>query len=219
MFTTGSRFFFGLSVLGVIGALAYGFNSEWEPFGLVVLSSVALGLVLPGLHDPSPTATPSVPVSVGASSAADAEGEYGTERPVSPSGWPLVGRLRLSLTAIGLVTERFVFLAGIFAARRGDDRVDGAGVVRPGVRRPGLQPVAPRPGAAAGRVPALRPPRWRRHRARVLPRPALDLEGRRGHRLHHLRRGAAARGHRLLDEPGAGRRLRRGRCCSSSASR
>ena len=34
--------------------------------------------------------------------------------PVSPSGWPLVGGFALALTAIGLVTERFVFLAGIF---------------------------------------------------------------------------------------------------------
>jgi hypothetical protein len=113
MFTTGSRFFFGLSVLGFIGALAYGFNSEWEPYGFVVLLSVALvafflGCMMVAYRDAS------VPVSVGASSAADAEGEYGTERPVSPSGWPLVGGFALALTAIGLVTERFVFLAGIF---------------------------------------------------------------------------------------------------------
>jgi hypothetical protein len=113
MFTTGSRFFFGLSVLGVIGALAYGFNSEWEPYGFVILLSVALaafflGCMCVAYRDAS------VPVSVGASSAADAEGEYGTDRPVSPSGWPLVGGFALALTAIGLVTERFVFLAGIF---------------------------------------------------------------------------------------------------------
>ena len=41
MFTTGSRFFFGLSVLGLIGALAYGANSDWEPFGLMVLTLTA----------------------------------------------------------------------------------------------------------------------------------------------------------------------------------
>ncbi len=113
MFTTGSRFFFGLSVLGVIGALAYGFNSEWEPYGLMVLISVALASFFLGCMSVA-YRDASVPVSVGASSAADAEGEYGTERPVSPSGWPLVAGFGLSLTAIGLVTERFVFLAGIF---------------------------------------------------------------------------------------------------------
>ena len=113
MFTTGSRFFFGLSVLGLIGALAYGANSDWEPFGLMVLASVSLasfflGCLAFAYRDAS------VPASVGASSAADAEGEYGNEDPVSPSGWPLVGGFALSITAIGLVTERFVFLAGIF---------------------------------------------------------------------------------------------------------
>ncbi len=113
MFTTGSKLFYGLSVLGVVGALAYGFDSHWDPFGVVVLLSVAfasffLGCIAVAYRDAS------VPASVGASSAADAEGEYGTEEPVSPSGWPLVAGFALSLTAIGLVTERFVFLAGIF---------------------------------------------------------------------------------------------------------
>ncbi|HTN79178.1 MAG TPA: cytochrome c oxidase subunit 4 [Acidimicrobiales bacterium] len=113
MFTTGSRFFYALSVLGVIGALAYGFNSDWDPFGFIVLLTVAiasffLGSVSLAYRDAS------VPARVGASSAADAEGEYGTENPVSPSGWPLVAGFALSITAIGLVTERFVFLAGIF---------------------------------------------------------------------------------------------------------
>ncbi len=113
MFTTGSRFFYGLSILGVIGALAYGFNSDWDPFGLIVLTSVALASFFLGCMSVA-YRDASVPASVGASSAADAEGEYGTERPVSPSGWPLVGGFALGITAIGLVTERFVFLAGIF---------------------------------------------------------------------------------------------------------
>ena len=74
----------------------------------VALASFFLGCLAFAYRDAS------VPASVGASSAADAEGEYGNENPVSPSGWPLVGGFALSITAIGLVTERFVFLAGIF---------------------------------------------------------------------------------------------------------
>ena len=74
-----------------------------------------------------------MPVSVGAVSAADAEGEYGTEQAVSPSPWPVVAGFALSLTAIGLVTEQWVFLAGTRAAGRGDDRMDGAGMVGPRV--------------------------------------------------------------------------------------
>jgi hypothetical protein len=74
----------------------------------VALAAFFLGCMAVAYRDAS------VPASVGASSAADAEGEYGNENPVSPSGWPLVGGFALALTAIGLVTERFVFLAGIF---------------------------------------------------------------------------------------------------------
>lgn len=112
MFTTGAKFFYGLSVLGVIGAVAYGFNSDWEVFGLVIFSSVAaaaffLGSITLAYRDST------VPVSVGAVSAADAEGEYGTEQAVSPSPWPVVAGFALSLTAIGLVTEQWVFLAGL----------------------------------------------------------------------------------------------------------
>ncbi len=112
MFTTGAKFFYGLSVLGLIGAIAYGFNSDWDPFGIVIFSSVTLAsFFLGSITQAYRDAT--VPVSVGAVSAADAEGEYGTEQQVSPSPWPAVAGFALSLTAIGLVTEQWVFLAGL----------------------------------------------------------------------------------------------------------
>ena len=112
MFTTGAKFFYGLSVLGVIGAVGYGFNSDWDPFGLVIFSSVALAsFFLGSITQAYRDAT--VPVSVGAVSAADAEGDYGAEQAVSPSAWPVVAGFALSLTAIGLVTEQWVFLAGL----------------------------------------------------------------------------------------------------------
>ena len=147
MFTTGSRFFFGLSVLGVIGAFAYGFNSEWEPYGFVVLLSVALvafflGCMMVAYRDAS------VPVSVGASSAADAEGEYGTEQ--TGIAERMAARRRVRSVAHGdrLRHRALRVPRRDLPARRGDDRVDGAGVVRPGVGRPRVQPVAPRPGPA-----------------------------------------------------------------------
>ena len=166
MFTTGSRFFFGLSVLGLIGALAYGANSDWEPFGLMVLASVSLasfflGCLAFAYRDAS------VPASVGASSAADAEGEYGKRtRSRRAAGR---ARRRFAVDHRHRPRHRALRLpCGHLPARRGDDRVDGAGVVRPRLGQRRVQPVAPRSGAPAARVPALRAPRWRHHRHRVL---------------------------------------------------
>ena len=114
MFTTGSRFFFGLSVLGLIGALAYGANSDWDPFGLMVLASVALAVLLPRMPRLR------LPRRVGAGFGRRELGrrrrggvrQRGT-RSRRADGRSSAG-FALSITAIGLVTERFVFLAGIF---------------------------------------------------------------------------------------------------------
>ncbi|HEX9258442.1 MAG TPA: hypothetical protein VF855_02825 [Acidimicrobiales bacterium] len=115
MFTTGSKLFFGATLLAIVGAIAYGGITDGELFGTVVLASAAvsfafIGSVTLAFRD----ANAAAPL-VKAGSAADAEG-YSAQGPrISPSMWPLVGAFAVALVAIGLVTEPILFLLGVVA--------------------------------------------------------------------------------------------------------
>ena len=132
MFTTGAKFFYGLSVLGVIGAVAYGFNSDWDPFGLVIFSSVALAAFFLGsITQAYRDAT--VPVSVGAVSAADAEGEL-RHRAGGLAERVACGRRVRAVAHGDRPRHRTVGVPRrARAAGCSDDRMDGAGMVRPRV--------------------------------------------------------------------------------------
>ena len=99
-------------------------------------------------------------------------------------------------------------VAGIVRAGRRHRRVDGAGVVGPGLRRRRVQPRPPPPADAPARVPDPRRPGRRPRRLRVL---AGDADGR-----QERRRGGLHRGRRA--DPGRRRRSWPARAASARAS-
>lgn len=112
MFTTGSKFFFGLSAAAFLAGLVYWFDTNLDFFGVIVLLSLGItaafvGGVVIAFRD----ANLDAPV-VEAASPADAEGRSRGPR-VSPSMWPLIGAFGVGLVAIGLVYDRRWFLGGL----------------------------------------------------------------------------------------------------------
>ena len=112
MFTTGSKFFFGLAAAAIAAAIIYWVGTDLEFFGVIVLLSLAavasfLGGVIIAFRDADLDAP-----AVEAASAADAEGIARAPR-VSPSMWPIIGAFGLGLVAIGLVYDRRWFLGGL----------------------------------------------------------------------------------------------------------
>lgn len=122
MFTTGSKFFFGLALAALVAAWVYGLSTGGDPIGVLaagmkgavgerlgytVLASLALlaaflGCVVAAFRDADPDAQAAV---------------VGTELPpatppTSASAWPVVGAFGAVLVAIGLVVGAPLFLAG-----------------------------------------------------------------------------------------------------------
>ena len=114
MFTTGSKLFLGIGALAWAAALVFSVGSDFALAGTVLLLSAGagamfLGGVLIALRDADPVAQASV-AGVG---DAEALGMGGT--PVASSPWPLLSGFALTLTGVGLVIDRRVFVAGILA--------------------------------------------------------------------------------------------------------
>jgi len=112
MFTTGSKFFFGLAAAAIVAAIVYWVGTDLEFFGVILLLSVAavasfLGGIVIAFRDADLDAP-----AVEATSPADAEG-VGRGPRVSPSMWPVIGAFGLGLLAIGLVYDRRWFLGGL----------------------------------------------------------------------------------------------------------
>lgn len=123
MVGTGSRLYFGLAVLALLGAGAYGLASGGDPIGVasmgykggvgehlgyVVLTglglvTLTLGVVNVALRDVDPAAVVASP--------ADALPE--APAPASASVWPLVGGVGLVVTALGLVVGAGMFALGL----------------------------------------------------------------------------------------------------------
>ena len=123
MFTTGSKWFFGLGLLGLVLAAAYGWTSGGDGlgpltagykggvgdhFGYTVLltlavAAIVLGCVCVATRDADPKALAQV---------------AGTEEPpaaVPPAHlayWPLAGAFGVALVALGLVISNVMFIAG-----------------------------------------------------------------------------------------------------------
>jgi hypothetical protein len=124
MFTTGSKWFFGLGLVSLVLAAAYGYTTGGDRLGpltmgwyggvgdhvgyVVLLSIATLAFVLGG-------------VSLATRDAdADALAQYaGTDvapaaaPPAGPAAWPAVGALGAALVGVGLVISQPLFIAGL----------------------------------------------------------------------------------------------------------
>ena len=113
MFTTGSKFFFGLSALALVGSFAFMWSSnESVLFGLFVFFTLAAVLVVLGstviVFRDSDGA-----VAVDAVSAADAEGVSPVASGVASSIWPAGTAVGAGLIVLGLVQDNRYFVGGI----------------------------------------------------------------------------------------------------------
>jgi len=167
MFGTGSRFWFGLGVLGLLAAGAYGIATDGDPIGVVSMGykggvgehfgyalltalgllGLAVGLVLVIIRDADPT--------VAAAGAPDALPEV--PAPTSASPWPIVGAVGLVVAALGLVVGAGLFVLGLvivaativeWAVKVWADRATGDPAVNLAIRNRFMAPVEIPVGAA-----------------------------------------------------------------------
>ena len=124
MVGTGSRLFFALAALGLIGAGLYGVASGGDPvgvmsmgwkggvgdhFGYAVLTLFGLtalgwGVVTVAIRDADPAL-----VAVGGGEPALPE----SPAPASASPWPMVGAMGMVISALGLVLGSVMFVVGL----------------------------------------------------------------------------------------------------------
>jgi hypothetical protein len=168
MVGTGSRLFFALAVLGLLGAGAYGVASGGDPvgvmsagykggvgdhFGYSVLSafgltSLILGFLTVAIRDADP-----MPVAVSGGEAAVPE----VAPPDGASFWPLIGALGLVITVLGLVEGAGLVALGLvlvavtaieWTVRAWSDRATGDPAVNRAIRDRLMAPVEVPIGAA-----------------------------------------------------------------------
>lgn len=124
MVGTGSRLFFALAAIGLLGAAAFGLASGGDPLGVLSLgykgsvgehfsyalltafgvTALGLGLVSVAIRDADPDATAAL---VGVEALPE------VPAPNSASPWPIVGALGMVITAMGLVVGPGYFLFGL----------------------------------------------------------------------------------------------------------
>ena len=125
MFTTGSKWFFGLGAVSFVLAAAYGWSTGGDRLGPVTagywggigdhlgytllvsmgLAATFLGLVALATRDASPSALAELAGTADAPPAvAPAFGAY----------WPVLGAFGAALVALGLVISNVLFIAGFF---------------------------------------------------------------------------------------------------------
>jgi plastocyanin len=112
LFTTGSRFFFGLAALGAAAFAVFAVQASWSPVGAMVLGSFTvasafLGLMVLAFRDAEAPAMAKV-----ATSAADAEGHSFAGPAIPNSPWPLIAGLGVVVLGVGLVVDRWLFALG-----------------------------------------------------------------------------------------------------------
>ena len=154
MVGTGSRLFFALAAIGLLGAAAFGLASGGDPIGVASLgykggvgehfgyalltafgvTSLGLGLVSVAIRDADPDATAAL---VGVEALPE------VPAPNSTSPWPIVGALGLVVSALGLVVGAGYFLFGLvilavatieWAVRSWADRATGDAEVNQAIR-------------------------------------------------------------------------------------
>jgi hypothetical protein len=160
MFGTGSRFYYALAVLGLLGADAYGLASGGsfigvvsfgykgcvgEHFGYAVLAALgvaalALAVMMTLIRDADP-----VPVAVGAAEVLPEVVAPDTESP-----WPLVGAVGAVITVLGLVVGSGLFVLGLvilaitiveWAVKVWSDRATGDPEVNRAIRKRFMAPI------------------------------------------------------------------------------
>lgn len=108
MLTQGTKLFGGLSVAAIIGLMVYGFSHNFTDIGGISLWFLTGVLVMftavsAVTHDANVSAMDDTAVRTAPN----------TLPPASPSLWPFVAAAGGGLTAIGLVTDKRYFIAGI----------------------------------------------------------------------------------------------------------
>ena len=125
MFTTGSKWFFGLGLVSLVLAAAYGWSTGgnelgpvtagyWggvgDHFGYTLLVSIGavglfLGLVSVAIRDAAPSALAEV---------AGTDVAPTLPAPAHPAYWPILGAFGTSLVVLGLVISNVMFVIGFF---------------------------------------------------------------------------------------------------------
>jgi len=123
MFTTGSKWFFGLGLVSLVLALAYGWTTGGNGLGpltagykggvgdhlgyglllAIAAGSVFLGLVSVAFRDASPSAQAEL---------AGTDVVPAVAPPAHPAYWPVLGALGATLVVLGLVVSNVMFVAG-----------------------------------------------------------------------------------------------------------
>lgn len=125
MFTTGSKWFFGLGLVSLVLAAAYGWTTGGnglgpvtagykggvgDHFGYTLLVSIGLaGLLLGLLAVATRDAAPSALAELAGTEVAPA-----VSPPAHLSYWPIVGAFGAGLVVLGLVISNVLFVAGFF---------------------------------------------------------------------------------------------------------
>jgi hypothetical protein len=109
MVNTGSRFWFGVTALGFIGAVVYFVASGGEKYGTLVLGFTAVAAAMLGVA--------SIVLRDGNVSLAAADGP-GQERaapivPHFPAAWPAVAALGTGVTVVGLAAGGALLYVGL----------------------------------------------------------------------------------------------------------
>lgn len=123
MFTTGSKWFFGLGLVSLVLAFAYGWTTGGSGLGpltvgykggvgdhlgyglllAIAVASVFLGLVSVAFRDASPSAQAEL---------AGTDTVPAVTPPAHPAYWPVLGALGATLVVLGLVVSNVMFVAG-----------------------------------------------------------------------------------------------------------
>lgn len=114
MFTTGTKYFVGLTAVGLVATVLYAIASDWGALGTVGLLSaiVALGFLLginSFIHEGE----------VAPGDAAVAETSGAAQRAPGRSAWPAVTSVGLAIVAVGLVTLQPIFILGVVVVLAG----------------------------------------------------------------------------------------------------
>lgn len=108
MFTAGSRFWFAVTTLTLLGAAVYLVSSGGDKYGTLVLASAALAAAILG--------STLVAVRDGTVAVTETDGPGGQHRPAAsrfPAAWPALAALGAGVTVVGLAAGGALFYVGL----------------------------------------------------------------------------------------------------------
>jgi hypothetical protein len=110
MLSQGTKLFGGLSAATTVGLVIYGLSHNFTDIG-----AVSLWFLLGALVVFTGIAALTGDADVSAMDVAAVRSAANTTEPATPNAWPVVAAAGAALTAIGLVTDRRYFVAGLIA--------------------------------------------------------------------------------------------------------